>query len=77
MKRIVLFLIIFTNNILLSQSNIHDIQTTISGLTIKGQYKVYFKENNGDTKKITKPFIICEGYDPLNNQKYLKQNLRG
>lgn len=41
----------------------------ISGTNVSGKYSVWRKtnSNNGNTSKITRPFIICEGFDPLNS----------
>jgi hypothetical protein len=51
---------------LLSQAQPINISVTIDGRTINGQYTIYFGNDNSDLL-IRKPFIICEGFDALDN----------
>ena len=54
-----ILLLIYTS--VLSQTESIDIE--INGLTISGTYTIFSNDND-----IDKPFVICEGFDPMNNQ---------
>ncbi|HEY4788985.1 MAG TPA: hypothetical protein VIH57_23205, partial [Bacteroidales bacterium] len=53
----------YTPNVIPSQT----ISTTYNGTTISGEYLTILGYGNS---QITKPFIIVEGFDPLNNQGF-------
>lgn len=47
--------------------DIRNITTTISGITIRGEYGVFYKDASyPNAGLLTDPIIVCEGFDPIN-----------
>jgi len=71
MKNLLSFLLIIFSIGVFSQSlepnEINNIDKYIYNLNVSGKYSVWRKTHNGNTDKITRPFIICEGFDPVNS----------
>lgn len=57
----------FFTNSFGQQQETRSISATSGGSSISGKYTIYYGYGNNDNK-IIKPFVICEGIDPLNNQ---------
>jgi len=56
----------FINN-LFSQDAVFPISVTVDNKEISGEYSVWYGEGVNDGV-IMKPFVICEGFDPLGDQ---------
>lgn len=60
-----LTLCLFAINVF-AQDDIRTISTTSGGSSMSGSYGIWWRTNNSP-HLILKPFIICEGFDPVNN----------
>jgi len=73
MKNLLFFLLTLLVANVFSQSlepdETHNIDKYIYNLNVSGKYSVWYKTHNLDIDddKITRPFIICEGFDPVNS----------
>lgn len=68
---IYLFQLAFVNNLFSqSQDAVFPISVTVDNKEISGEYSVWYGEGENDGM-IMKPFVICEGFDPLGDQNAL------
>jgi hypothetical protein len=65
-----LFISIFEIKAQANEPTVRNISTQHSGITVRGQYGIYFKTNGLNQNRLTKPIIICEGFDPLNDMGF-------
>jgi len=59
-------ILLLYSTIIFSQDASHSISVNVNGREVKGTYSIWYGDNNAE-QVIVKPFIICEGFDPLSN----------